>query len=111
MDRFCSSGVGHQSCFCLKTGTHSSRMEMRTGTACSNEDMSISHAKDCWLNFYLSPLWLVPAEWPLSGLQGKLQVLLLQALSGLVGCLQRDCVMCGRSHSPSAGFAASLTRG
>lgn len=35
---------------------------------CSYEDMSISHTKDCWLNFYLSPPWLVPADmatqWP-----------------------------------------------
>lgn len=69
MDRFCFSGVGHQSCFCLRTGTPSSRMETRMGKACSNEDMSIFHSKDCWLNFYLSPPCLVLADimatqWP-----------------------------------------------
>lgn len=69
MDRFCFSAVGHQICFCLRTGTPSGRMETRTGKACSNEDMNISHTKDCWLNFYPSPPWLVSADilatqWP-----------------------------------------------
>lgn len=111
MDSFCFSGVGHHSCCCLRTGTPSSRMETRIGKACSNEDINISHAKDCWLNFYPSPPRLVPADiMATCDPQVKLEVLWPQALSGPGECLQLDC-LCGRSHSPSAEFAASLIQG